>query len=79
MKTRFTNIYNSVSTFFWYAPKDLLNKKYYLEKEERIQNKKFVGYGISYTKPSIDKIERKKRNRFFNNNYGEGNILKSNW
>lgn len=77
MKARLTKIYNSVSTFFWYAPKDLLNQKYFREKEERIQNKKFNGFGISYTKPSTDKIEWKKRTRFFNNAYGDGNILKS--
>jgi hypothetical protein len=77
MKAKLTKIYNSVSTFFWYAPKDLLNQKYFKEKEDRILNKKFNGFGISYTKPSTDKIEWKKRTRFFNNSYAEGNILKS--
>jgi hypothetical protein len=54
MKARLTKIYNSVSTFFWYAPKDLLNQKYFKEKEERILYKKFSGFGISYTKPSTE-------------------------
>ena len=45
MKAKLTGVFNQSSIFFWYPPRDLVNERTILMKDEKIRENIFPGNG----------------------------------